>query len=42
VQTTVIYIDSDDKDVLEKLSTIDGETTNETDEDKNTNSQKVP
>jgi hypothetical protein len=32
-----IYIDSDVKDVLEKLSTIDNEITKETDQDKNTN-----
>ena len=37
-----VYIDSDVKDVLEKLSTIDNETTKETDRDKNSNSQKVP
>jgi hypothetical protein len=37
-----VYIDSDVKDVLEKLPTIDNETTKETDQDKNTNSQKVP
>jgi hypothetical protein len=37
-----IYIDSDVEDVLEKLSTINNETTKEIDRDKNTNSQKVP
>jgi hypothetical protein len=37
-----VYIDSDIKDVLEKLSSIDKETTKETDRDKNTNSQKIP
>jgi hypothetical protein len=37
-----IYIDSDVEDVLEKLSSINNETTKETDRDKNTNSQKVP
>jgi hypothetical protein len=35
------HIDSDVKDVLEKLSSINNETTTETDQDKNTNSQKV-
>jgi hypothetical protein len=37
-----IYIDLDVEDVLEKLSTIDNETTKEKDREKNTNSQKVP
>jgi hypothetical protein len=37
-----IYIDSDVEDVLEKLSTINNETTKEMDQDKHTNSQKVP
>jgi hypothetical protein len=36
-----LYIDPDVEDVLEKLSTINNETTKETDQDKNTNSQKV-
>ncbi len=37
-----IFIDSDVEDVLEKLSTINNETTKESDWDKNTNSQNVP
>ncbi len=37
-----IFIDSDVEDVLEKLSTINNETTKEMDRDKNTNSQNVP
>jgi hypothetical protein len=37
-----IYIDSNVKYVLEKLSTINNEITKETDQDKNANSQKVP
>ncbi len=36
-----IYNDSDVKDVLEKLSTINIETTKEMDQDRNTNSQKL-
>jgi hypothetical protein len=37
-----ISIESDVKDVSEKSTTINNETTKETDQDKNTNSEKVP